>query len=211
MFTCCATFSSDKHNTKLTDAEKQYFTNFNYRKSNFYGLPKVYKSQSITATTKNRESQYINADKPHDLTFKPIVDGPMCPTSHLSNLIDILIKSLVAFVKSNLRDSTKFINKLPHTVPIETITTTFDITSLYSNIPHNLGIKAVGYWLMEYPDSIPFSFSRQFILEGTKIILNNNTFFFDDRLLLQKKGTAMGTKMAPLCATLVLGYLEKQM
>ena len=30
---------------------------------------------------------------------------------------------------------------------------------------------------MEYPDSIPFRFPRQFILEGIKIILNNNTFF----------------------------------
>ena len=63
---------------------------------------------------------------------------------------------------------------------------------------------------MECPDSILSRFSRQFILEGIKIILNYNTFFFDDRLL-RKKGTAMGTKMAPSSATLIPGYLEKQM
>ena len=131
--------------------------------------------------------------------------GPMCPTSHLSNLIDIQIKPLVAFVKSNLRDSTEFINKLPHTVPIETIMTTFNVISIYTNIPHNLGS------LMVYPDSIPSRFSRPFVLEGIRLILNNNTIFFDDKLLLQKKGTAMGTEMVPSFPTLVLGYLEKQM
>ena len=39
----------------------------------------------------------------------------------------------------------------------------------------------------------------------------NNTFTFDDRIFLQKKDTAMGTKMAHSYATLVLGYLEKEL
>ena len=26
-----------------------------------------------------------------------------------------------------------------------------DITSLYTNIPHGLGLKAIEYWLDEYP------------------------------------------------------------
>jgi hypothetical protein len=41
-----------------------------------------------------------------------------------------------------------------------------------------------------------------------KIILERNVFYFDGKFYRQKRGTAMGTKMAPTYATLVLGYLE---
>ena len=49
------------------------------------------------------------------------------------------------------------------------------------------------------------------MIEGIKIILQNNTFTLNDRTFLQIKSTAMGTKMAPSYATLVLGYLENTM
>ncbi len=51
-------------------------------------------------------------------------------------------------------------------------------------------------------------FQKQFILEGLKLILENNTFCFGSRHFRQTSGTAIGTKMAPIYATLVLGYLE---
>ncbi|CAH3117113.1 unnamed protein product, partial [Porites lobata] len=54
-------------------------------------------------------------------------------------------------------------------------------------------------------------FSKEFIIDSILLILTNNTFTFDDRIFLQKKGTAMGTKMAPSYATLVLGYLENEL
>jgi hypothetical protein len=41
-----------------------------------------------------------------------------------------------------------------------------------------------------------------------KIILERNVFYFDGTFYREKRGTAMGTKMAPTYATLVLGYLE---
>ena len=42
-------------------------------------------------------------------------------------------------------------------------------------------------------------------------MLNNNTFVFNHTTFLQKNDAATGTKMAPLYATLVLGYLEESM
>ena len=54
-----------------------------------------------------------------------------------------------------------------------------------------------------------FIYSVEFLLEGIKFILENNYFFFNDTYFLQTKGTAMGTKFAPIYATLVLGYLEE--
>ena len=41
-----------------------------------------------------------------------------------------------------------------------------------------------------------------------KFILENNTFSFNSNFYQQTKGTAMGTKFAPVYATLTIGYLE---
>ena len=38
---------SEKYKDELTKEEKEYLTKFNHRMSNFYGLPKIHKSQSI--------------------------------------------------------------------------------------------------------------------------------------------------------------------
>ena len=49
----------------------------------------------------------------------------------------------------------------------------------------------------------------EFLLEEIKFILENKHFCFNDTYFLQTKGTAVGTKFAPIYATLVLGYLEE--
>ena len=113
---------------------------------------------------------------------------------------------MAQYVRSSLRD-----REITSKVPKETILTSFDITSLHTNIPHNLGMEAIQYWFIKYLPSAANSFSQEFIIEGIKIILQNNTFTFNDRTFLQIKGTSMGTKMAPSYATLALGYLENTM
>ncbi len=85
---------------------------------------------------------------------------------------------------------------------------TFDVCSLYTNISHQLGLEAIAFWIDNYTGSHIHDISKQFILEGLKLILENNTFCFGSRHFRQTLGTAMGTKVAPTYATLVLGYLE---
>jgi hypothetical protein len=84
----------------------------------------------------------------------------------------------------------------------------FDVVSLYTNIPHDLGISAITFWLENKRNIVQDRFSKEFILETGKIILERNVFYFDGKFYRQKRGTAMGTKMAPTYATLVLGYPE---
>ena len=48
-------------------------------------------------------------------------------------------------------------------------------------------------------------------MESITIVLKENAFHFDNKLYQQIQVTAMGTKMAPTYATLVLGYLEKKL
>ena len=86
----------------------------------------------------------------------------------------------------------------------------FNVTSLYTNIPHELGLKAIEYWLDKYPELIHSRFNKSFILEALKLFLNNNHFVFNEEFFHQIDGTAMGTIVAPTYAALVMGYLEIQ-
>ena len=88
------------------------------------------------------------------------------------------------------------------------LVSSFDVKSLYSNIPNNFGLTAIKYWIDKYPETLPERISKEFIIQGMKFILENNFFLFNGKAYKQIKGTAMGTKVAPTYANLVMGYWE---
>ena len=177
----------------------------------FYGLPKIHKSKLINKECTQIDGEYLELLDPEDLTFRPIVAGPACETHRLRNLIDILLKLFISKVQSYVRDDIDFLKYVPKIEPQNTLLVSFDIVSLYTNISHDLGIEAINNWLTKYPELIHERFSKEFILESIKIILENNNFYFNDKMYTQVRGTAMGTKFAPTYATLVLAYLEEKL
>ena len=156
-------------------------------------------------------SKYVKIKPRDNLTFRPIVAGPTCETHRLSNLLDILLQPYTKYIKSYIKDTQEFLQKLPEQVVEESILVSFDVVNLYSIIPHGLGIEAISFWLNKYPKELPNRISKEFVLDGIKLILENNSFCFNDSYFLQTKGTAMGTKFAPIYATLVLAYLEEKL
>ena len=177
----------------------------------FYGLPKIHKSKLINKECTQIDGEYLELLDPEDLTFRLIVAGPACETHRLSNLIDILLKPFISKVQSYVRDDIDFLKYVPKIVPQNTLLVSLDIVSLYTNISHDLGIEAINSWLTKYPELIHERFSKEFILESIKIILENNNFYFNDKMYTKVRGTAMGTKCAPTYATLVLAYLEEKL
>ena len=101
-----------------------------------------------------------------------------------------------------------FLNYLPDEVKEDILLVSFDVVSLYTSIPHDLGLTAIEYWIDNYTTILPRPFSKEFILEAISLVLKENTFSFDNKHYRQLQGTAIGTKMAPSYATLVMGYLE---
>ena len=83
------------------------------------------------------------------------------------------------------------------------------MVSLYTNIPHKLGVEAINHYINKYRENIPKRFTKEFIIESVLFVLNNNNFFFDKICRRQVEGTAMGTKFAPPYACLCIGYLEE--
>lgn len=199
----------DKFQPETTKSEKEYIHKFTWKTSNFYGLPKIHKCEQITRAVAEHKREYIKLSAPENLKFRPIVAGPLSPTHRLSNFIDIILKPLCQHVPSFIRDDIDFLNYLPQEVVPQTLLVSFDVVSLYTSIPHELGLTAVEYWLDNHTNSLPRQFSKEFILESISLILKENTFNFNDNHYRQLQGTAMGTKMAPTYATLVMGYLEQ--
>ena len=201
----------DKHGQKLTAKEADYLLSFNVKTSNFYGLPKIHKNQVINDKCKNSDSSYISVESPTDLKIRPIVAGPSCETHRISYLLDVLLKPYVDKVQSYIRDTIDFLNTIPEKVNTESILVSFDVTNLYSNIPHELGLAAIEHWIHRFPNLLNDIFPKEFVLKSLKLILENNFMHFNEMVYRQKLGTAMGTKVAPTYATLVLGFLEEKL
>ena len=105
------------------------------------------------------------------------------------------------------------INAPEREITEDSLLTSFDLVSLYTSIPHELGMESIIFWLEKQNNMVSDRLSDAFILSSIDLILKNNYFRFNDeiRVFLQISGTAMGTKMAPTYAILVTGYLEERM
>ena len=198
---------TEKYKDILTDKEIKFLSSFESKTSLFYGMPKIHKCESIISAIQSQRSTVVSVNCPADLTFRPIVAGTCCPTHRLSHLMDVILQPFLMHVKSYVRDSMDILNKLPNIVNSSTKLITLDVESLYNNITHNLGLRAIAYWLNTYPEVLD-RITPNFVMESIALILENDTFTFDGKYYKQLIGTAMGTKCAPAYAALTLGYLE---
>ena len=85
---------------------------------------------------------------------------------------------------------------------------TLDECSLYTNISHEFGLRAIEYFVSYYRQSINPRFTTQFILEAASFILSDSSVSFDVMFYLQIQGTATGTVFVPTYATLSMGFHE---
>ena len=156
----------------------------------FYDFPKVHKP---------------------NIPLRPIVSACHRPTDQLSNYITHFIQPLVETLPSYIRDSKHCLQVLESLPPLpeNAILVTADVTSLYTNIPHEEGIESVLHYVKLHANTLPPDAPNPdtigILLET---ILKNNNRSFMDKHFLQLVGTAMGTKAAPPYANLFMGRHE---
>ncbi|CAG2199913.1 unnamed protein product [Mytilus edulis] len=169
----------EEYSESFTDNEIAYLCDFTPKEANFYGLPKIHKSNTIQTAVKHQNRKYIESPNPSDLKLRPIVAGPESPTQRMSHFLDLILKKLCPLIPSYVRDDIDFLRYIPETVPKNTLLTTFDVTSLYTNIPHYLGTTAIKYWVEINREIVDGRFDTEFIVKALKIILEGNIFYFD--------------------------------
>ena len=144
-----------------------------------YTIPKIYNSE------------------PKCLKLRPIVGEPKCPNRRLSNFLELLLIPLTNHVKRNLKHNIELLKTCKRNVTHDTVLVTFHVRSLYTNIPHEFGLRAIEYFVSNYRQSINLRFTIQFILEAEDFILSNNSIIFDETFYLQIQGTTMDTFFVP--------------
>jgi len=160
----------------------------------FYLLPKIHKMLS-----------------PSDIPpGRPIVSACSCPTERISAFLDMIfqpyVKSLPSYVKDTNHALSLF-NEHTFSDPEPRLLFTMDVSSLYTSIPHDDGLKSIKYFLDQNP---PSDITIDTVLKLTSLVLNMNSFEFNGKFYQQVSGVAMGTKMGPSYACLFMGFLEQQ-
>ena len=160
----------------------------------FYYLPKVHKINYPTERT--------------DVPGRPIISSINSPSSAIAQFVDYHLQPITQKLKSYIKDTTDFLTKLEAigTLPKDSILVTMDVKSLFTNIPHTEGIKAVANALEAEQDK---NISTRVIIKFLSLILNLNNFTFNDENVLQIKGCTMGAKSSPSYANIFMGKFEE--
>ena len=137
---------------------------------------------------------------------RPIMSGNGHPTEWISAWLDRKLQPIVQNLPTYLKDTTHLLQLLktfkitPHTRIIS-----LDVTSLYTNIPQEAGIKSLGTVGRQIHPSENYT-TIEF---QARKVLENNVFQFNGSYHRQTEGTAMGTRMAPAYANIFMYTIEK--
>ena len=144
--------------------------------------------------------------KPGPLKGRPIVPGHSWITTPASVWLDHVIQPLVKEIPTLISDSTALLNSLSRiTLPDSCTLVTADVTSLYTEIPTDEGIRFMKVFLMKNRLPTPYI---NLIIDVLTIVLKNNYFTFNGLFFHQKKGTAMGTPVAVVYANIYMYMME---
>ena len=167
---------------------KNFLVPHHPRAARFYLLPKIHKPGN---------------------PGRPIVASNGAPTENTSRFTDFFLLPSVTQLPSHIQDTTDFINKLPRLprLPPSCLLVTLDVSSLYTNIPHEEGITACEEFLNRREKQEPPTTD---LCQLIRLVLTKNSFVFNETNYLQFHGTVMATRMAPSYANLFMRKLERE-
>ena len=170
------------YKNKISKKQLTYLTNFKPTCPLFYGLPKIHKD---------------------NWPLRPIVSQINGPTCRLSEFLDKHLTIAESKIPFLLKDTTAFLNLIKHNsiTNNNTFLVSMDVSSLYTNIPHEEGAKFVSDFYTETLDSwtdenLLVPLSKIEIYNLILFLLKNCTFKFDNLIFKQNYGTTMGSKFS---------------
>ena len=136
---------------------------------------------------------------------RPVVSSIDSPSSNIFNYVDFHLQPIVQSLKSYIKDTTDFINKLDALIdiPKDLYLVTLDVKSLYTNIPYTEGIQAFANAL---ESKSPPNTSNQVLLKFLNLILTCNILYS----MINITGCIMGNKCAPACANIFMCNFEQK-
>lgn len=173
----------DKH---IDDATRKMLTSYTSIPPKMYGVPKIHKE---------------------DMPMRPIVSTRGSPTYQLSKFLANIINRALRSDKYNVNNSRHFKDRVSDiSIEDNEIMVSFDVTSLFTNIPINLVIEIIKkrYNVITEHTSIP----KNKFLEMLRICCQDSNFFkYKGKIYKQTFGLPMGSPLSPILADLVMDAL----
>ena len=176
-----------KYEQTLTRQERKFLIHRvqTFKSPRFYILPKIHKNP---------------------IKGRPIIPSHKWITSGASIWLDHHLDSILAFCPNVIKDSRTLIHILEtNSFHKECILITADVNSLYTNIDIDKGIRKVTTFIKKHINNTNLQYC---MIECLNLVLRNNYFLFNFEWYHQRKGTAMGTQMAPKYANIYMQFLE---
>ena len=142
---------------------------------------------------------------------RPVVSCVNSSMGDPSKWLDVKLQQVVRLCPCYLKDSQSLLRKLKHLgkLPPTAMLVTADAVSMYTNIDTQHGLQTLAKWFDLHTQQLPQGYPTQMVLKLLKLVMTNNVFQLDDTYWLQLSGTAMGTNVACMYATIYYSYLEE--
>ena len=138
----------------------------------------------------------------------PILSANGTPTYNLSQFLVELLNNTISS-EFTLKNSYEFVNRISSFKDAnQYIMASFDIVSLFTNIPVNETIKLILDKHFPNINSTFHNFNRKDFETFLNLSLKNTNFFFNNKLYTQIDGLGMGLPCAPTLANLFLSHHE---
>ena len=160
--------------------------------SRFYGSPKLHKS---------------------GIPLRPIVDYTTSPTYALAKHIARILKPLEGTPGRVIKNSMELMNRQKNlTVNADECFVSFDISSLFTNVPVDESLQVIRQRLECDPTlQERTSLSVDDIITGTKLCIDSTYFKFRGTMYQQTEGLAMGSPISPIIAEIFMNDYENKM
>ena len=141
---------------------------------------------------------------------RPVVSGVTSIMRPLSIWLDTMLQQVVHLCPFYLKDSWHLLNDLKKLKSLKGCKlVTSDAQSFYTNINTEHAIDILHKWFILHSQDLPPNFPVDLVLLGIERLMKNNVFTFGSRFFLQTNGTAMGTNVACMYATIYYSYHEE--
>ena len=157
----------------------------------FYGLPKIHKPE---------------------IPLRPIVSFVNSPTYGVSSFLAKMLSPVVGNTENIVKNSCHFAEFVRgKTLKADQVLVSFDVVSLFTNIPVDLAIKVAAKRLRQDATLLQrTSLPVEDIIDLLSFCLNATYFVFEGCYYQQVFGTAMGSPVSAVIANLVMEEVEQR-
>ena len=151
-----------------------------------YGLPKTHKA---------------------GVPLRPILSMVASPQHKLAKHLNCLLQPVVEkFSRYTLKDSFSFTDRIKNTSASNTFMASFDVSSLFTNVPLDETIDICADVLFQEDNT---ELKRASFVKLMKLATSSTEFSFNENMYRQSDGVAMGSPLGPTLANIFMGYLEE--